>query len=168
MHISVYRLSCLDKVLLTAFVFLVLPRWIPHWTMFIDFGTQLRYMSRWAACTGMRQWKTLSLMHLPYAVVNAIVAMNHVNRDRIPALKLLHPIFVFGGSLASLLGTILVARSNGVCRNGSKQGNHDNSTCFVAESEPGVAPYPDWDLRYTTKSMILALILSYASVYFTR
>lgn len=136
--------------------------------MFIDFGTQLWYMSRWADCTGMRQWKTLSLMHLPYMVVNAIVATNHLNRDRIPALKLLHPMFVFVGSLASLLGTLLVARSNGIWRKGSKQGNHKKLKCLVAESEPGAAPYPDWDLRYTTKSIILALILSYASVYFTR
>jgi hypothetical protein len=130
--------------------------WIPHWTMFLDLITQTRYMSRWADCTGIRQWKALSLLHLPYVVVNAIVALNHFHRDGISGLKLLHPLFVLVGSLTTLLGTTRVVSAGS-----------DNSKCLLddaAESKAGAA-YPDWDPRFTAKSMILAVFLSYASVY---
>jgi hypothetical protein len=118
----------------------------------------------------MRQWKALSLLHLPYAVVNAIVALNHFHRDQSSGLKLLHPLFVFVGSLATLLGTTLVlfsAGSNGRGERG-KMDKDEDSKCPLDGAEPkGGRAYPDWDPWYTVKSMILSIVLSYASVSFS-
>jgi hypothetical protein len=137
--------------------------------MFLDLITQTWYMSRWAECTGIRQWKALSLLHMPYVLVNAIVALNHFHRDGISGLKLLHPLFVFVGSLATLFGTAMVvsAGSNWGWRRGTT-GNDDNSKCLLDGAESKAGAYPDWDPWYSAKSMMLSVFLSYASVYFSQ
>jgi hypothetical protein len=120
-------------------------------------------------CTGMQQWKALSLLHFPYAVVNAIVILNHFHHDQSSGLKLLHPLFVFVGSLPTLLGTTLVffAGSNEQGERG-KMDKDDNLNCPLDGAEPKVGcACPDWEPWYMVKSVILSIFLSYASVSFS-
>jgi hypothetical protein len=67
------------------------------------------------------------------------------------------------------LGTTLVfsAGSNEQGERGKMDKNED-SKCPLDGAEPkGGRAYPDWDPWYTVKSMILSIVLSYASVSFS-
>lgn len=147
--------------------------WIPHWTMFIDFATQLKYMWRWGDCHNFPHWKVLTWLHLPYAVVNAIVAMNHLNRDRLAVLKLLHPIFVFVGSSATLLGSVWAVCSNRWIIQKEREQPEENERSLMdkVRADPaaiGDLIYPDWDMSYSVGSIALAMMLSYFSLYLTQ
>lgn len=147
------------------------PVWIAHWSMVFDFATQLRYMQKWGDCTGNKQWKAFALLHLPYCFVNAFVILNHLNRDEVALLRLCHPVFVFAGSLALLVGAFRVVR-------GSSIRSYDGDNSKVSKSEGisslkenvcgGSVPYPDWDLVYSAKSLAAGAVLSYVSLYLSR
>ncbi|KAL3779024.1 hypothetical protein HJC23_011463 [Cyclotella cryptica] len=148
---------------------LSLLTWIFHWSMIMDYIMQLRCMWRWGDLTGNEKWKLYTLLHLPACLVNGIVLINHLHRDQIIALRLLHPILVFLGSIATCYGSYVVAHINGwnvVGRNANKTvdgmayislGPKDNLPKLIKGS----------DLSYTFASFAVGSLLAYCSLYLT-
>ncbi|KAL9179405.1 hypothetical protein ACHAXT_008695, partial [Thalassiosira profunda] len=69
--------------------------WVFHWSLIFDYCNLPRYLWRWADVSGNKRWKLYAVMHLPAFLINVIVVKNHLHRDHIVALKILHPILVF-------------------------------------------------------------------------
>lgn len=150
MHISTFHS--------TAYV-----SWIPHWSMFIDFATQLRYMSRWGKCLGVQQWKNLAWLHMPWAFANLAVLLGHLHKDQCQLFKLLHPIFIFLGSISILFGTIQLTLH--VPEGGSEEKKKLERT--LIDSNGTITNTKGWDLKYSLSSGLFAAIFSYISLYVT-
>lgn len=125
--------------------------WVPHWIMFIDVATQIRSMWHWADCAKTKQWKDLALLHVPNGAVMAVVIANHLHRDHVPLLRLLHPLFVFFGSVTCLIGSVRVARANGWAGRQCSTKNSLQAIGIVPAAEE--QSYSDWDLAYSVRSL---------------
>ena len=125
-------------------------------------------MWRWGGqtCTGNKKWKLFTALHLPAIAVNAVVVLNHLHRDQIVILKLLHPLLVFIGSIATLYGSFQVSRGNGwnalldkryvpFATTSQKIKDNDNTSLG------------DWDVLYPLSSIAAASVLAYCSLYLT-
>lgn len=133
--------------------------------MFIDFATQLRYMSRWGRCLGLHKWKSLAILHFPWALANSAVFLGHVHKDQCLLFKRLHPILIFFGGITTLVGTIQLALDvpdGGLDEKKKLEKILRNRTLIKPASIS-----KDWDLRYSASSSILAVLLSYVSLYTT-
>lgn len=102
-------------------------------------------------CTGNKKWRLYTLLHLPAFAVNLIVIVNHLHRDQIVALKLLHPVLVFIGSIATFYGSFAVSKAE--TEYPRKQ--WENATGR------------DWDMQYTLSSILVGAVLAYGSLYLT-
>ena len=143
--------------------------WIFHWSMIIDYcWTMPRHMWRWGGqtCTGNKKWKLFTALHLPAIAVNVVVVLNHLHRDQIVILKLLHLLLVFIGSIATLYGSFQVSRGNGwnalldkryvpFATTSQKIKDNDNTSLG------------DWDVLYSLSSIAAASVLAYCSLYLT-
>jgi len=139
--------------------------WIPHWSMFIDFATQLRYMSRWGRCLGIHRWKSLAILHFPWALANLAVFLGHLHKDQCEVFKILHPLFIFLGGITILIGTIRLALY--VPEGGTEEKKKLEG---MLRNRVGIKPAStsrDWDVRYSLSSVLLAAVLSYVSLYST-
>ena len=147
--------------------------WIFHWSMIIDYcWTMPRHMWRWGGqvCTGNQKWKLYTKLHLPAIAVNAVVVLNHLHRDQIVILKLLHPLLVFIGSIATLYGSFKVSRGNGwdaalVDNRYQSTNNSLATTCQkIKDNDTSLG---DWDVLYSLSSIAVASVLAYCSLYLT-
>jgi hypothetical protein len=121
-------------------------------------------MWRWGDFTNT-QWKTYTLLHLPACAVNGIVVMNHLHRDHIAALRLLHPVLVFVGSVATCFGSYVIARENGW---GSAGGGVDGLGKVSLNSKDNTPRLiRGSNLSYTLASFAFGALLSYCSLYLT-
>ena len=139
--------------------------WIFHWSMAIDYCVTLpQYLWRWSGneYTRNKQWKLYTLLHLPAFATIGVVLINHLHRDRIVALKVLHPILVFIGSTATFYGSFAIAKANGW-----KYSSSNKETNFAFRSEAAcekARKYPSWDVHYSLKSIAFGSLLSYISL----
>lgn len=139
--------------------------WIFHWSMIYDYIIQLRCMWRWGDFTS-EKWKLYTLLHLPACLVNGIVMVNHLYRDQIVMLRLLHPVLVFVGSIATFYGSFAIARDNGW---GDPANSMDGLDGVVLKSKDGVMKVSKGsNLSYTVSSFAFGALLAYASIYLTK
>ena len=141
--------------------------WIFHWSMIIDYCYTLpRYMWRWgeADCTGNRKWKLYTLLHSPAFLVNAIVVANHLHRDQLTFLKILHPIFVFIGSIATLFGSFAVSKANG-WNSPNIDRKAASSILRTFRKDSNSIGGKDWGISYTLASIAAGSVLAYGSLY---
>mmetsp|Transcript_10334 Transcript_10334/g.15566 ORF Transcript_10334/g.15566 Transcript_10334/m.15566 type:complete len:344 (+) Transcript_10334:33-1064(+) len=142
--------------------------WIFHWSMIVDFFVLLRCMWRWgdADCTNNCKWKVYAQLHVPACIINGVVVMNHLRRDRIVALKALHPVLVFISSVATFLGSYAIVKEKGWNVNDSKRKVRWSSILVTAERE-GHIKSRDWDMKYTSESIAIGAALAFISSRFT-
>ena len=143
--------------------------WIFHWSMIFDYCYIPKCMWRWGEedCTGNKRWKHFTLLHMPAFAVNGIVMANHLHRDQIVLLKLLHPLCVFIGSIATFFGSYAVARANGW---GNSSDISKERPAFVTSPKPAIkegSTGRDWDFSYSLQSIFVGCLLGYASLYLT-
>jgi hypothetical protein len=144
--------------------------WIFHWSMVFDFLALLQYMWRWGddECTGNKKWKLYAILHIPACLVNGVVMGNHLHRDKLILLKLLHPVLVFVGSIATCFGAYSIAHSN---RWNSRLGHKKNDSVdgfarVLSNTNNGATPRRrDWDLRYTMESLAVGSVFAWGSLY---
>ncbi|KAL7521014.1 hypothetical protein ACHAWX_005709 [Stephanocyclus meneghinianus] len=143
--------------------------WIFHWSMIMDYIMQLRCMWRWGDLTGNEKWKLYTLLHLPACLVNGIVLINHLHRDQITALRLLHPILVFVGSIATCYGSYAVAHINGWSMFGRNANGTVDGMADISFSAKDNLPklIKGSDLSYTLASFAMGSLLAYCSLYLT-
>lgn len=137
--------------------------------MFIDFANQLFAMTRWSKCTGLSGWRNLAYLHLPWVLANVTVFLGHLHRDKSTILKSLHPVFIFLGSISTLIGTTLLILERrrdlqedsalmkdllGTCSSRTSAESHPSGNCL-------------FDRRYTLNCILFAALLSYASLCLT-
>jgi hypothetical protein len=138
--------------------------WIFHWSMIYDYVMLLRSMWRWGDFTS-KKWKLYTWLHLPACLVNAIVMINHMHRDQIVMLRLLHPVMVFLGSIATFWGSFAIARANGW---GDHAKSIDGLDGVALKSEDSVSRLiKGSNLSYTVSSFAFGALLAYASIYLT-
>ena len=139
--------------------------WIFHWSMAIDYCVTLpQYLWRWSGdeYTRNKKWKLFTLLHLPAYATIGVVLMNHLHRDQIVALKVLHPILVFIGSIATSYGSFATAKANGWKYSSS---NKETNFAFLSEATFEKArKYPSWDMHYSLTSIAFGSLLSYVSL----
>ena len=146
--------------------------WIFHWSMIVDFFVLLRYMWRWgdADCTNNCKWKLYAQLHLPACIINGIVVMNHLHRDRLVALKVLHPVLVFISSVATLFGSYTIVKENGWDMFTDEK-NYDNkrrsSLSSTLVKRDRRSKKEEWDMIYTLKSIALGATMAFISTRFT-
>lgn len=145
--------------------------WIFHWSMIFDFIETLRYMWKWsdADCTDNCQWKLYAKLHVPACVINGVVVMNHLHRDRLVALKVLHPMLVFVSSVATLLGSYAILKRNGWSmfaneKNVERKRRLCSSSILIPERD---TQEEDFDMMYSLKSIIAGAALAFISTHFT-
>ena len=137
--------------------------------MFIDFVNLLRVMTRWSKSLDIPGWKRLACLHFPWVLANVAVFLGHLHKDQNLILKALHPMLIFAGSVSTLVGTILLIRE----RNGNaKEDRTLTKDMLVAPAsrtpgESGSDRNVLFDRRYTFNCILLAALLSYASLYLT-
>jgi hypothetical protein len=143
--------------------------WIFHWSMIVDYIMQLRCMWRWGDLTRNAKWKQYTLLHLPACLVNGIVMINHLHRDQIAPLRLLHPVFVFVGSIATFYGSYVVAHANGWNGFGPNINIKANGMANVSRDLKSNLPslIKVSDLSYTIASFGIGSLLAYCSLYLT-
>jgi hypothetical protein len=142
--------------------------WIFHWSMIIDYCiTMPFYMWRWGDkdCTGNRKWKIYTALHLPAFLVNGVVIVNHLHRDQLVALKVLHPVLIFVGSITTLFGSFLVSRANGWSPFSKEKNNGSSCSTILSSEKEGRQTGRDWDIAYTLASFAAGSILSYGLLY---
>lgn len=144
-------------------------RWLPHWTMFIDSASLLCAMTRWSKCTGLSGWRNLAYLHLPWVLANATVFLGHLHKDKGKILKSLHPVFIFLGSISTLIGTTLLILE----RKRDRQEDSalmkdllDTSSSRCADESHAVGNGL-LDRQYISKCILFAALLSYASLCLT-
>ena len=138
--------------------------WLFHWTMIIDYLNLLRCMWRWGDFTNDK-WKLYTLLHLPACLVNCIVVINHLHRDKIVVLSLLHPVLVFVGSIATCYGSYAIARTNGW---GTEEGRVDRLENVVAGPKDNLHRLiKGSNLIHTIASFAIGSLLAYCSVCLT-
>jgi len=141
--------------------------WLPHWTMFIDFANLLHAMTRWSKSLGISGWKTLAYLHSPWALANVAVFLGHLHKDQNLMLKSLHPVFIFLGSVSTLIGTIMLLQE--------RKGKVKEDTTLVKSMLGAPTNRTElrsdrsglFDRRYTLNCILLAALLSYASLHLT-
>lgn len=148
--------------------------WIFHWSMMFDFLVLLRYMWRWGDddCTNNCKWRLYAQLHVPACIINGIVVMNHLHRDRLVALRALHPVLVFISSVATLLGSYAIVKENGWSMLGNQQDVNVNrkrgwSSILVPAERDGHVKNRDWDVKYTMVSMIVGAVFAFVSTRLT-
>jgi len=143
--------------------------WIFHWSMAIDYCVTLpQCMWKWSGekYTNNKQWKVYTLLHVPAYATIGVVLINHLHRDQIVALKVLHPILVFVGSIATFYGSFVVSRANGW----NYSSTIKDTQQFAIRSNPTLEKekdYPSWEMKYTLASIAIGSLLSYASLFLT-
>ena len=139
--------------------------------MFIDFTNLLRAMIRWSKCLGIPGWKKLAYLHLPWALANATVFLGHLHKDKSTILKSLHPIFIFLGSVSTLVGSVLLIQERK-----RDQDLHNDTTLAKdllgtsssrTSAEPRSVGNGLFDYRYTLNCIVTAALFSYASLCMT-
>ena len=138
--------------------------WVFHFSMMYDYIMQLRCMWRWSDFTN-KQWKLYSLLHTPACMVNAIVVINHLHRDQIEFLRVLHPVLVFVGSITTCYGAYAIARENGWGTTGQHSDGLENISLSLKSKTPKLVKGAN--LVYTLTSFFVASLLSYWSMYLT-
>ena len=130
---------------------------------------QLRCMRRWGDLTGNEKWKLYTSLHLPACLVNGIVLINHLHRDQIIALRLLHPILVFVGSIATCYGSYAVAHNNGWNMLGRNANGTVDGMADISFGSKDDQPklIKGSDLSYTIASFAVGSVLAYCSLYLT-
>jgi len=149
--------------------------WIFHWSMIVDFFVLLRCIWRWgdADCTNNCKWKVYAQLHVPACIINGVVVMNHLHRDRIVALKALHPVLVFISSVFTLLGSYAIVKEKGWSVPANKVNVNDNkrkvrwSSILVTAKREGHVKSRDWDMKYTLESIAAGAALAFISSRFT-
>ena len=150
--------------------------WIFHWSMIVDFLVLLRYMWRWGDpdCTNNCKWKLYAQLHVPACIINGIVVMNHLHRDRLVTLKALHPVLVFISSVATLLGSYTVVKENGLGvftdekkLNDNKRSSLLTSSILMLDKRDDRSKNNDWDMMYTLKSFAVGAAMAFISTRFT-
>ena len=150
------------------------PTWIFHWSMVIDYVIMLRYMWRWGDddCTGNYRWKLFALSNIPACIINGVVMLNHLHRDQLVFLKVLHPLLVFVGSIATMFGAYAVAHANGWKVVGSeKDGSVDGFSKVAsktASTNDDCSAVFEWDTSYTLASIFVGSLFAYGSLYLVR
>jgi hypothetical protein len=141
--------------------------WIFHWSMMFDFLALLQYMWRWgdADCTNNYKWKLYALLHAPACIINGVVVMNHLHRDRLVALKTLHPVLVFISSVATLLGSYTIVKDNGWSMLNERKMRW--SGILVPAERDGHIKNRDWDMKYTLESIAVGAALTFVSSHVT-
>jgi hypothetical protein len=147
--------------------------WIFHWSMIFDFLMLLRYMWRWGDddCSNNNKWKLYTQLHVPACIINGVVVMNHLHRDRLVALRALHPMLVFISSVATLFGSYAVVKENGW----SMLGNHQNvnvkkrrwSSILIPAERNAHIKNGDWDIKYTLVSIAVGAAFAFVSTRLT-
>ena len=148
--------------------------WIFHWSMIVDFFVLLRYMWRLGDpdCTNNCKWKQYAQLHVFACIINGIVVMNHLHRDRLVALKVLHPVLVFTSSVATLLGSYTIVKENGWGLFTNEKNSYDNkrknrlSSILIAKRDRR-SKKEDWDINYTLKSISVGAAIAFISTRFT-
>jgi hypothetical protein len=147
--------------------------WIFHWSMVFDFFVLLRCMWKWGDATGNCKWKLYAQLHVPACIINAIVVINHLHRDRILLLKVLHPVLVFVSSIATLNGSYAIVRGKGwsMLRNNQKDNGEKRSwpsLLIPAESQHFTRKKNgDWDVKYTLTSLAVGAAFALLSTHLT-
>ena len=91
--------------------------------------------------------------------------VNHLHRDQITVLSLLHPVLVFVGSIASFVGSYAIARANGWGEAGDKV---DVLATVVNKSKRSEAKLINGSsLMYTLASFTFGSLLAYCSLHLT-
>ncbi len=142
--------------------------WIFHWSMIVDFIEILRYMWRWgdADCTDNCKWKLYAKLHVPACVINGVVVMNHLHRDRLVALKVLHPMLVFASSVATLLGSYAILKRNGWSMFADKKNvKRKRRLSSILIPERDHIKMKDWDMMHTLKSIVVGAFLAFISTH---
>lgn len=144
--------------------------WVFHWSMIVDFIEMLRYMCRWgdADCTDNCQWKLFARLHVPACVINGVVVMNHLHRDRLVTLKVLHPMLVFVSSVATLLGSYEILKRNGwsmFADEKTVKRKRRLSSIFIPAKRDHIK-MKDFDMIYTLKSIAVGSALAFISTHF--
>lgn len=140
--------------------------WIFHWSMAIDYCVTLpQYMWRWSGekYTRNKQWKLFALLHLPSYATIGVVLINHLHRDQIVALKVMHPILVFIGSIATFYGSFVVSRAKGWTYSSYSKEAHFSLRSKA--SFDSARKYPSWDMDYSLVSIAFGSLLSFGSLY---
>ena len=143
--------------------------WIFHWSMIVDFFVLLRCMWRWGDvdCTNNGKWNVYAQLHLPACAINGVVVLNHLHRDRLVALKALHPVLVFISSVATLLGSYAIVKDKGWSVLAKDQNVDDTkrkvrwSSILVTAKREGHNKSRDWDMKYTLESIAVGAALSF-------
>ena len=149
--------------------------WIFHWSMIVDFFVLLRYMWRWgdADCTNNCKWKLYAQLHVFACIINGIVVINHLHRDRLVALKVLHPVLVFTSSVATLIGSYTIVKENGLGMFTDEKNSYDNkrksrlTSILIADKGDRRSKKEDWDIIYTLKSISVGAAIAFISTRFT-
>ena len=137
--------------------------------MFIDSASLLCAMTRWSKCTGLSGWRNLAYLHLPWVLANVTVFLGHLYKDKSTILKSLHPVFIFLGSMSTLIGTALLIVER-------KRSSHEDSAnmkdllCTYQSrnsAESNSEGNGMFEGRYTLNCILFAAILSYASLCLT-
>ena len=123
-------------------------------------------MWRWGDedCTGNKKWKLYTVLHLPAFTVNMIVMANHLHRDQLVVLKILHPLLVFIGSIATLIGSFAVSRVNGWNYFSDNKKDIDSSFPTISTARNDNSGR-DWDILYSLASIAAGSLLAYGSLY---
>lgn len=140
--------------------------WVFHWAMIADYCFTLpRFMWRWGDedLTANSKWKLYTILHLPAFAVNGVVMANHLHRDQLVVLKLLHPLLVFIGSIATLFGSYAVSEANGWSLAKSQESPKES----ILKPAPKDAQGKDWDITYSLASIAFGSLLAYGSLYLT-
>lgn len=143
--------------------------WIFHWSMVVDFFLLLRYMWRWGDtdCTNNCKWKQYAQLHIFACIINGVVVMNHLHRDRLVALKALHPVLVFISSVATLLGSYTIVKENGWGLFTDEKNSNDNKRKGRLSRVDRRSKKEEWDMIYTLKSIALGATMAFISTRFT-
>ena len=144
--------------------------WVFHWSMAMDYCWTLpQCMWRWSSekCTRNKQWKLFTFLHLPAYATIGVVLTNHLHRDQIVALKVMHPILVFIGSIATFYGSFVVSRSNGWKYSSSNKEKYFAFRSGSSSPEKASEYYPSWDIHYSLATILFGSLLSYGSLYLT-
>ena len=121
-------------------------------------------MWRWGDFTNDK-WKLYTLLHLPACIINCIVLINHLHRDGILGLRLLHPVLVFIGSIATCYGSYAIARTYGW---GTDEGGVDGLDNIVLNPKHNMPRLVRGsNLVHTLTSFAIGSLLAYCSVYLT-
>ena len=138
--------------------------WIFHYSMMYDYIMILRCMWRWSGFTN-KKWKLYSLLHIPACLVNAIVVINHLHRDQIGFLRVLHPILVFVGSITTCYGACAIARENGWGTTGQHSDGLKNISLSLKSKSTKLIQGSN--RLHTLTSFFIASLFAYWSLYLT-